>query len=195
MKASTTVNGRPVGLLRGAGTRMAYWFYAMHRALRLQDVLLSTIHSPAFSTLDIVKTDDRVRLAVTDMKDPIFWKALYTLLRSGECYVLNLQQLHLHIASHLPSRCLPAVYPALRALRLCDSNTPGMDKIYYLTYRVTRALQNLLEKLNDDDELFPEPGDDVDDGVALEREQVFGSSNTVDEEEDESEPQSESDDE
>ena len=28
--------GRKVGLLRGAGTRMALWFYAMMRALRLR---------------------------------------------------------------------------------------------------------------------------------------------------------------
>ena len=40
--------GRPVGLLRGAGTRFASWFYAMHQALRLRQALLSTIHQQNF---------------------------------------------------------------------------------------------------------------------------------------------------
>ena len=149
---STIANKRAIGLLRGSGNRMGNWFYAMHRALRLKDALVATIHQSIFATLSIVKTDDRVRLAVMDVKSPTFWKSIYVLLRS--------------------------VYPALRTLRYCDSNTPAMDKIFFLSHRVSCALQNSVEKLNDE-ELFLELEDD--DGVAFEHEQVFGS--TVSEEE------------
>ena len=48
--------GRAIGLLRGAGTRFATWFYAMHRAQRLERALLATDHDPHFAKLDIVKT-------------------------------------------------------------------------------------------------------------------------------------------
>jgi hypothetical protein len=45
------------------------------------------------------------KAAVHDIEDDKFWKCLYVLLR--------------------------AVYPALRALRYCDSNLPVMDKISF----------------------------------------------------------------
>ena len=54
-------NGKATGLLRGAGTRMASWFYAMHRLLRNCGALISTIHQAKFATISLVKTDDRVR--------------------------------------------------------------------------------------------------------------------------------------
>ena len=72
--------GRAIGLLRGAGTRFATWFYAMHRALRLEGALLDTAHDPHFSKLDIVKTNNRVMLAVHDVKSKSFWRAVYILL-------------------------------------------------------------------------------------------------------------------
>lgn len=115
------------------------------RALRCKEALLATVHNPNFTTLSIVKSDDRVRLAVLDIKDEKFWQANYVLLRS--------------------------VFPALRTLRYCDSNTPAMDKLYYLTHRVTRALHNSAQML-DDTTLFSEIEDD--EGVAFEREQVYG---------------------
>ena len=94
IKQSISANsGRAIaiGLLCGAGTRMATWFYAAHRALRLKDVLLATVHQPQFTDLELVKNDDRVRLAVLDIRDPMFWKSNYTPLR--------------------------AIFPVLRALR------------------------------------------------------------------------------
>ena len=40
-------SGRAVGLLRGAGTRMALWFYAMIRLLRVRKALTTaTINHP-----------------------------------------------------------------------------------------------------------------------------------------------------
>ena len=121
-------NGRATGLLRGAGTRMASWFYAMHRLLRNRGALISTIHQAKFATISLVKTDDRVRECIQDINDLDFWKALYQLLR--------------------------AVFPALRALRYADSSKPMMDKIYMLCHRLTQALEASKECLNNQ-ELFP----------------------------------------
>jgi hypothetical protein len=48
---------------------------------------------------------------------------------------------------------LCVVFPALRALWYCDSNTPCMDKIYYLSHRTTVAIENSQDDL-DDERLF-----------------------------------------
>ena len=53
----------------------------------------------------------------------------------------------------------PCVFPALKALRLADSNRPGMDKIYYLAYKTEDALEKSAMDL-DDKELFPTPSED-----------------------------------
>ncbi len=42
-----------------------------------------------------------------------------------------------------------AVFPALRALWYCDSNTPCMDKLYYLSHRTTVAIEKSQDDLND----------------------------------------------
>jgi hypothetical protein len=113
-------NGRKVGLLRGAGTRMALWFYAMLRLLRLKQPLRATIHQQKFVDLN---HNDSVRAAVHDIKDDKFWKCIYLLLR--------------------------AVFPALRLLRYCDKSKPAMDKIFFLSHRTTLALEKSEEFLND----------------------------------------------
>ncbi len=45
---------------------------------------------------------------------------------------------------------LHAVFPALRALWYCNSNTPCMDKIYDLSHRTTEAIENSQDTLNDE---------------------------------------------
>ena len=123
MAQSSVFNkGQMVGLLRGAGTRFATWFYAMHRALRLRKALLATIHQQKFLDLDSMKKPS-VRMAVQDINDTKFWKCLYILLRS--------------------------VFPALRALRYCDASRPVMDKIYFLSHRTTQAIERSQQCLND----------------------------------------------
>ncbi len=112
--------GRKVGLLWGAGTRMALWFYAMMRLLRLKQPLTATIHQQKIVDLNL---NDSVRSAVQDIKDDKFWKCIYLLL------------------------C--AVFPALRLLRYCDKSKPAMDKIFFLSHRTTLALNKLEEFLND----------------------------------------------
>ena len=76
------------------------WFYAMMRVLRHKDTLKSTIHTLMFR--DSVK-NDKIRGAVMDIENEVFFKALYILLR--------------------------AVFPANCALHFTDSNEPMMDKI------------------------------------------------------------------
>jgi hypothetical protein len=45
---------------------------------------------------------------------------------------------------------LCAVFPGLKALQYWDSNTPCMDKIYYLSHRTTVAIEKLQDDLNDE---------------------------------------------
>ncbi len=92
-----------IGLLHGAGSRFATWFYAMHRALRMKPPFKATIHNPSFASLS---KNDCVAAAIVDIEDEVFWKAIYCFLR--------------------------AVFPALKALQYCDSNIPAMDKVYFL---------------------------------------------------------------
>ncbi len=123
-QSSLANGGKKVGLLRGAGTRMAVWFYAMIRLLRLEQPLKATIHQQKFVSLQL---NESARMAVLDIKEAKFWKCLYVLLHS--------------------------VFPALKALRYCDANKPSMDKIYFLSHRTTVANENSIDALNDE-ELF-----------------------------------------
>ena len=135
MHQSAIINGGvPIGLLRGAGTRMATFFYAMHRALRCHRALLATVHSPQWAN---ITQNVRSTRAVIDINSPIIWKAMYYLLQS--------------------------IFPALRALRYADSNKPAMDKIYYLVHRTTTAIERSVDDLNNE-KLFPSlDADDEDD--------------------------------
>ena len=64
-------------LIRGAGTRMALWFYAMMRLIRLQQPLTATIHQQKF--LDLTLTTS-AKGAVQDIKEDNFWKCMYILV-------------------------------------------------------------------------------------------------------------------
>jgi hypothetical protein len=85
--------GHKVGLLQGAGTRMALWFYVMMHLLRLQQPLVGTIHQQKFVNLNL---NNSVRASVRDNKDDKFWKCIYILLH--------------------------AMFPALRLLCYCDKS-------------------------------------------------------------------------
>ena len=144
MEQSAQFNsGRKGNLLRGSGTRMGLWFYAFIRLLRLKAPLKATIHQQKFRDLDI---NERARQAIRDIENDSFFKAVYVLSR--------------------------AVFPALRALRLCDTNTPSMDKILYLVMRVRKAIELSVPSLNDAN-IFDEFDVDAD-GLSSELSQVFG---------------------
>ena len=56
------------------------WFYAGIRMLRLREPLLATVqHQQKIRDL---KLNDTARRAVLDIKDQVFWKTLYALLRA-----------------------------------------------------------------------------------------------------------------
>ena len=115
-------NRKRIGLLRGAGTRFATFFYIMMRLVRLQAPLIATIHKAIFSDLNF---NEHVRSVVMDIENKTFCKAFYNILRS--------------------------VYPAIRALCYCDSKVSAIDKIYHLSNCTTLAIERSFEMLNDDD--------------------------------------------
>jgi hypothetical protein len=63
--------GQLIGLLRGAGTWFATWFYAMHHALCLKQALLAMIHQQKFLDLESAKKQS-VPMAVQDIEDNKF---------------------------------------------------------------------------------------------------------------------------
>ncbi len=65
--------GRRIGLLLGAGTQFATWFYAMHRLLQKRCALKATIHNQ--KVIDLPKTACAIE-AVRDIEDNIFWKCI-----------------------------------------------------------------------------------------------------------------------
>ena len=123
-QSSLANGGKKVGLLHGAGTRMAMWFYAMIRLLCLEQPLKAMIHQQKFVDLHL---NESAWMAVHDIKEAKFWKCLYIILR--------------------------CVFPALKALCYCDANKPSMDKIFFLSHRTTVAIEQSMDALNDD-ELF-----------------------------------------
>ena len=101
---------------------MASLCYSLHSASRIWSILLATIHSHQWEN---IKLRDIEKRTVLNIKNDIFWKAIYFLLRS--------------------------IFSALRGLRFSDSNTPGMDKIHDLTCKNTKALQKSAIDIGNDD--------------------------------------------
>ena len=134
--------GKKIGPLRGAGTRFATWFYAFICLLRLKDAFLATTHQAEFCDLSL---NCPVGTATKDIKDKTFWQAMCALSR--------------------------AVYPVIRVLRHCDSNTPAMDKVFMLSNRCLQAITKSTGDLNDTN-IFPTRADM--EGLGVEEFQVFG---------------------
>ena len=96
--------GRHIGLLRAADTRMAGYFIALHRMLRLRSALEATVTSVDFSgkVSSSSKQDKKLRWAKAFVQNNEIWDAVFLLLR--------------------------AVYPALRVLRLADRSEAGTSE-------------------------------------------------------------------
>ncbi len=95
--------------------------------------------------------NDHVAASVRDVEDDVLWKAIYCLLG--------------------------AVFPALKALRYCNSNIPAMDKIYFLVKYADKALLNS-QKLLDDKDLFGSMRVVTLSDCEFDLDDVFGDSNT-----------------
>ena len=118
--------GRKVSLLRSAGTRMALFFYAMFRALRLSNVLISVVNGPKFRAL---KLNKRMKAVVNDLKDiDFFINCMY----SVSC----------------------VVYSNVCLFCYCNKSTPIMEHLYHHTLQ-TNVLLELSHKLLNDNSLFP----------------------------------------
>ena len=112
-KQALTFNGGVrLGLIRAADNRMAGYFTAFHRMLRLKPALEATIASAEFLSLKLTKPV--VLRVVAFLKDQAMWNTM-----------------------HVLTRCL---FPALRVLRLADKSEPGFDCLYYFIRRTDRAM-------------------------------------------------------
>jgi hypothetical protein len=111
-QAQTFNGGVKIGLIRAADTRMAGYFYAFHRLLRLRAAVEATISSVEFQSLKLVKPV--VLKAIAFLKDKDMWNAL-----------------------HCVTRCL---FPALRVLRLADRSEPGFDCLNYFIRKTDQSM-------------------------------------------------------
>ncbi len=65
------------------------------------------------------------------------------------------------------------MFSSLKALWLCDTNFPGMDKIYYLVYCARAAVAKSEDILNDEKLFGPIAQHNID-VMASEEDEVFG---------------------
>jgi hypothetical protein len=108
--------GRKIGLLRPADTRMAGYFIALHRLLRLQKPLEAAHLSHEWDSYQFPTKSKQQKEAITAIvTDPVFW--------------------------HEVSTIVIGMFPVLKCLRLADSNKAGMDKLYYYVRRTSEALR------------------------------------------------------
>jgi hypothetical protein len=106
--------GRKIGLIRPSGTRMAGYWIAWTRVLRLKDAFESLLVSPAFKELKKSQKPPEDLIAILKMTE--FWGFLYHFMR--------------------------AMYGPLRLLRLCDMKDPCMDKILYFVNKTSEILES-----------------------------------------------------
>ena len=102
---------------------MAGWIIAFHCLMRLKEPLISTVscaewHNYKFGSSNKKKKDAPNHI----VNDPKFWQEVCILVQ--------------------------AMYPVLRVLRLADSNSAGMDKLYYYVRQTMVALEKSRETLN-----------------------------------------------
>ncbi len=121
---ATSFNNKKIGLLQGAGTRFATWFYAIHRVLCQKTAIKAKIHNPCFSSLS---KNGCIEATIKDLADKFICKVIYCLLHD--------------------------MFPALKALRYCNSNIFAVDKIYFLVKQADEALLDP-QKVLDDKDLF-----------------------------------------
>ena len=140
---ATQIHGRKIGLLRGAGTRMAGYWYGMMRALCLKSCLEATVDLPAHVQLPMTR---RMTNAVIDVKSHKVWNALYVLCK----------------VAHGP----------LLTLRYSDAGEAAMDKVYYWSHRTCIVIKEMECKINEV-EFFSGTGDIDEDGGFAEELNMF----------------------
>jgi hypothetical protein len=113
--------GHLVGLMRPSDTRMAGHWICWTRVLRHKQTLQSLVHDPAFLAL---KREARPPIELIEfLKNKSFWAWLTTLLR--------------------------CMYGPLRLLRLADTKSAAMDKLYYFVLNTDKWLADHHGTLDD----------------------------------------------
>ena len=100
--------GKFVGLISATNTRMAGYFIAFARLLRVKNILKSTIASSEFLNLTYKKSSNRtkkLKWAIQLIENDVICQNLYEITQ--------------------------AVFLALRVLRLADRSEAGMHMLYY----------------------------------------------------------------
>jgi hypothetical protein len=114
-------NGRKVGLLRAAETRMAGHMYAQMRMLQLREPLVATISSVAYIALKLKGFPQKVEAYILN---PDMWQAAFVI-----------------------QRCL---FPMIKVLRLGDkSECGGMSKLVYYVHQTDISIRKSMELLKD----------------------------------------------
>ena len=107
-------NGKFINLLKGTEIRFGSLFYAMQRAIKLQEPLTSTVQSPEFKDYLKLPKNKHLKVVSDIVLDQSFWDAAFHL-----CKLLH---------------------PAMRILRMADSNRPNMDKLLYCMNKMEESL-------------------------------------------------------
>ena len=129
-------------MIRAADTRMAGYFIAFGRFLRLKNVLKQTINSNEFieSRKKNGKTKRKLEWAAEMIENEAMWKNLNVLTKS--------------------------IFPALCVLRLADRSEAGMHMLYYFWRMAKMSFENHKAELNKINSFidFGDAGDDLSDG-------------------------------
>ncbi len=110
-----------MGLIQVSATQMAGHWCAFHCALRLKSALQSTIASPEFSQLKVAGPSAS---ACRELKETVislidrdqFWDAIKVVVKS--------------------------FFPIVKCLRMCDVDSPNLDKVHCCTKCTTAYLEN-----------------------------------------------------
>ena len=124
MAESQRFNGTSLHLIKASPTRMAGFFYALHRMCRLKQTLEATVACVAFRDLKLGKKDNVSVL----IRDKNFWKVAFCLVK--------------------------AVLPVLKVLRLADRNKPGMDKLHYYVRSANVLLKQSCKFFDEEQDIF-----------------------------------------
>jgi hypothetical protein len=126
MATSERINGKRLGLIRPAGTRMAGYWIAWTRAYRLRRTFQSTLAEPAFQDLEKALKPPKELIDLIENKE--FWTHTDIFLKSMFCPLL--------------------------LLRNCDRKSPCMDKQVYCVIMTERSLQYYKTVMNKWDDLL-----------------------------------------
>ena len=117
-------NGRKIGLIWAAGTRMGGFFYCFHRLLHLRVVLKAVVITTWIKKVEFEKKNSHFKDLVEKIagSDELF-----------EAITIVVKML----------------WPVIKCILLSDSNSPGMDKIWFFVRQTTFRLKDMVKEIDD----------------------------------------------